>query len=83
MNEILNIFESGLDQATQTGTALLQQAQQLSGSFAQYGKFLGILVFGILLLSSLGRFLFGKKAQINLAVTSAMEILCVYVITNC
>lgn len=80
MNEILNIFESGLDQATQTGTALLQQAQQLSGSFAQYGKFLGILVFGILLLSSLGRFLFGKKAQINLAVTSAMEILCVYVI---
>ena len=76
MREILDIFQSGLANAD----ALLDQVQAITVSAAQYGKFLGILIFGILLLSSLFRFLFGKEAQINLAVTSAMEILCVYVI---
>lgn len=77
MNEILEIFESEI-----VNSELVQQVQQLSVSAVQYLKFLGILVFGILLLSSLARFLFGKEAQINLAVTSAMEILCVYVINT-
>ena len=45
-----------------------------------YAKFLGILVFGFLLISSLFRFIFGKKAQLNHAVSSAVEILCLYVI---
>lgn len=45
-----------------------------------YAKFLGILVFGFLLLSSLFRFVFGKKAQLNHAVSSAVEILCLYII---
>ena len=45
-----------------------------------YAKFIGILVFGLLLISSLFRFIFGKKAQLNHAVSSAVEILCLYVI---
>lgn len=45
-----------------------------------YAKFIGILIFGFLLISSLFRFIFGKKAQLNHAVSSAVEILCLYVI---
>lgn len=75
MNELLQIFESKIE-----GSAIVDQMQQFSVSSVQYVKFLGILIFGILLLSSLLRFLFGKEAQVNLAVTSSMEILCVYVI---
>lgn len=45
-----------------------------------YAKFIGILVFGLLLISSLFRFIFGKKAQLNHAVSSAVEILCLYII---
>jgi hypothetical protein len=80
MNDILDIFENGLNQAGQIGSELLSQMGDLKITVMQYGKFLGILIFGILLITSLTRFLFGKKNQINLAVTSAMEILCVYVI---
>ena len=41
--------------------------------------FLGIvLIVGFLLLSSLLKLLFGKKAQIGKAITSGMEILCLY-----
>lgn len=39
-----------------------------------------VLIVGFLLLSSLFRFLFGKKAQIGKAFTSGMEILCLYII---
>ncbi len=80
MNEILDIFENGLDQAGQLGSDLLDHVDALKINLLQYSKFLCILIFGILLISSLTRFLFGKKNQINLAMTSAMEILCVYVI---
>ncbi len=45
-----------------------------------YVKFGGITVFGFLLLGSLFRFIFGKKAQLNHAVSSAVEILCLYII---
>ena len=45
-----------------------------------YAKFIGILVFGLLLISSLFRFIFGKKAQLNHAVSSAVEILCLYIV---
>ena len=75
MEEILQIIQSGVlefeipDTVTQIGATALQ-----------YAKFLGILVLGVLVLSSLNRFLFGKENQINLAVTSAMEILCLYVL---
>ncbi len=82
IKNILDIFESGLTSAEQIGSELLAQVQNITVTAVQYGKFLGILIFGILLLSSLARFLFGKEAQINLAVTSAMEILCVYVINT-
>lgn len=45
-------------------------------------NFLFFILFaaGFLLLSSLFRFLFGKKAQLRKAFTSAMEILCLYLI---
>ena len=77
MEEILDIFEDKIG-----NLEVLGQLQQISVSALQYAKFVGILIFGILLISSLTRFLFGKKAQINLAVTSAMEILCVYIINT-
>jgi len=75
MEEIINIIHSGVldfqipDNITQIGATALQ-----------YGKFLLFLALGVLLLSSLNRFLFGKENQINLAITAAMEILCLYVI---
>lgn len=77
MKEILEMFESEI-----ANSETMAQLQQISVSAVQYAKFLGILIFGILLISSLTRFLFGKKAQINLAVTSAMEIFCVYIINT-
>ena len=77
MQMILDLFENEI-----ANSEILSQLQQISVSAVQYAKFLGILIFGILLVSSLTRFLFGKKAQINLAVTSAMEILCVYIINT-
>ena len=82
MNEILEIFKSEIMNSEIVNSELIGQLQNISVSAVQYAKFLGILVFGILLISSLTRFLFGKEAQINLAVTSAMEILCVYVINT-
>ena len=75
MEEILNIIESGALEFEIPDTIT-----QIGATAAQYGKFLGLLIFGVLLLSSLNRFLFGKENQINLAVTAAMEILCLYVI---
>ena len=53
---------------------------QIGATALQYGKFLGLLILGVLLLSSLTQLLFGKENQINLAITAAMEILCLYVI---
>ena len=75
MQDILKLFYEEMDVAE-----LLAQADQIRISAMQYIKFVGILIFGILLISSMARFLFGKKAQINMAVTSSIEILCVYVI---
>ena len=65
MNQILAIFDT-INAQKETVIA--------------YAKFAGILVFGLLLISSLFRFIFGKKAQLNHAVSSAVEILCLYVI---
>lgn len=75
MNDLLEVFSSEIDVQQ-----VLQQAEQVRVTALQYAKFVGILIFGLLLISSLTRFLFGKKAQINKAVTSAVEIFCVYVI---
>lgn len=80
MNEILDVFEYGLNQAGQISSDILSHVGEMKVTILQYAKFLGILIFGILLISSLFRFLFGKKNQINMAMTSSMEILCVYVI---
>ena len=59
---------------------ILSSYEQHKENIIRYGIFLAILVFGILFLSSLFRFLFGKKAQLNRAISSAMEILCLYII---
>lgn len=75
MNDLLKVFDTQIDVQQ-----VLQQLEQTKVSALQYAKFLAILIFGILLISSLTRFLFGKKAQISKAVTSAVEIFCVYVI---
>lgn len=75
MEEIMKIIESGTLEFEIPDTIT-----QIGATVAQYGKFLGLLTLGVLLISSLTRFLFGKENQINLAVTSAMEILCLYVL---
>lgn len=61
-------------------TELLANVHQYHDVIVQYLKFAGILIFGFLFLSSFIRFIFGKKAQLNRAVSSAMEILCLYII---
>ena len=73
MEHILNIIRSGVLEFE-----IPETITQIGATALQYGKFLGFLVFGVLLLSSLTRFLFGKENQINLALTASMEILCLY-----
>ena len=75
MEEIKQIIESGVLDFDIPATIT-----QIGATALQYGKFLGLLVLGVLLLSSLNRFLFGKENQINLAITASMEILCLYVL---
>lgn len=75
MEEITKIIESGV-----LDFEIMDTITQIGATATQYAKFLGLLIFGVLLISSLTRFLFGKENQINLAITSAMEILCLYVI---
>ena len=75
MEEILDYFQSAV-----MDSEAFQQIQQVTTTALQYAKFLGILVFGVLLISSLGHFLLGKKAQFHIAVSSAMEILVVYIL---
>lgn len=76
MQEILDIFRSEILESE-----AVSKLQSLTVSSLQYLKFLGILVLGILLISSFSRFLFGKKAQVTQAIASAIEIFFVYVIT--
>ena len=59
---------------------LLTSLEAHKDTIISYAKFIGVLVFGLLLLSSLFRFIFGKKAQLNHAVSSSVEILCLYII---
>jgi hypothetical protein len=75
MHELTEVFTQDIDPSQ-----ILANLDQIRVNALQYAKFVGILIFGILFISSLTRFLFGKKAQINLAVTSAVEIFCVYVV---
>lgn len=73
MEHILDIIRSGVLEFE-----IPETITQIGATALQYAKFLGLLVFGVLLLSSLTRFLFGKENQINLALTASMEILCLY-----
>lgn len=53
---------------------------QKANNTLNYICFGAIGIAGLLLISSMVRFLFGKKNQLGKAITSAMEILCLYVI---
>lgn len=75
MEEIMQIIASGI-----LDFEIPETITQIGATALQYGKFLGLLSLGVLVLSSLTRFLLGKGNQINLAITAAMEILCLYVI---
>lgn len=46
----------------------------------QYLQFMLVMVVGVLLVSVLGRFIFGKRSTLNHAVSSAIAILCIYVV---
>lgn len=63
-----------------TITSMIDTLREKADSIIHYAMFFGILVVAFLLVSSMFRFLFGKKAQIGKAITSAMEILCLYMI---
>lgn len=60
---------------------LFASVQQKVSNIFRYIGFFGILVIGFLLISSMFRFLFGKRAQLGKAITSAIEILCLYLIS--
>lgn len=75
MEELIDVFEYG--SATADTLSKLESFRVEGG---QYLKFAAILIFGFLLISSMARFLLGKRAQINLAVTSSIEIFFVYVV---
>ena len=75
MEDFLTVFEHG-----SASNTTLSQLQELKVDALQYAKFIGIVIFGLLLISSMARFLLGKKAQINQAVTASVEIFFVYVI---
>lgn len=75
MEEIKQIIESGLLEFD-VSTSI----SQIGATFIQYCKFLAFLVLGVLVLSSLNRLILGKSNQINMAITAAMEILCLYVL---
>ena len=59
---------------------LFATLQQKVDTILDYVLFFVIAIVGFLLISSMFRFLLGKKAQIGKAITSAMEVLCLYVI---
>ena len=46
----------------------------------QYLKFMIILLIGTLLIGFIARFVFGKKSTLNQSVSSAIAILCIYVV---
>lgn len=59
---------------------LFTTLEQKATTVLNYICFGAIAIVGFLLISSMFRFLFGKKNQLGKAITSAMEILCLYVI---
>lgn len=58
----------------------LSTLQQKTDTILDYVLFFLIAALGFLLISSLFRFLFGKKNQLGKAITSAMEVLCLYLL---
>ena len=75
MEQIMQIIRSANLEFT-----LPESITQIGATAVQYGRFVGLFALGVLFLSSLNRFIFGKENQLNMAITAAMEILCLYVI---
>ncbi len=62
---------------------LIATVRQNIDAIHQYAKVFGLCFFGLLFIHSMFRFLLGKKAQISLSISSAMEIFCMYCILLC
>ena len=63
------------------GFEFLAKVEEFTVTAKQYIIFILSLILGILLICSICRLIFGKKAQLNMAITSAIEILFMYIIT--
>jgi hypothetical protein len=59
---------------------LIQSIVPENFDVTHYLQFLLVLVAGVLLVSVLGRLIFGKRSNLNHAVSSAIAILCIYVV---
>ncbi len=75
MHTLLSTFGSNI-----VPKDFIEQVKNGSINLKHWALFAAIFLFGILLISTLFRFLFGKKAQIQIAVSSALEIFVVYII---
>lgn len=59
---------------------LIQSIVPDNFNVGNYLRFLLIMVVGVMLVSLVGRFVFGKRSTLNHAVSSAIAILCIYVV---
>lgn len=64
----------------ETNPSFFDAVHQKATAFVDHARLFGIAMVGFLLISSMFRFLFGKKNQLGKAFCSAMEILCLYVL---
>ena len=59
---------------------LIQSIVPENFNVSNYLQFLLVMVVGVMLVSLLGRIVFGKRSTLNHAVSSAIAILCIYVV---
>ena len=60
---------------------IISYFSQIGLDFPSLLKTAGVLLLGLLLISTLGRFVFGKRSTLNNAVSSAIGILFIYTVT--
>ncbi len=73
MQEILDLFNAGV-----IDTDIISKVESYTTTGIQYVKFVAILLIGLLLISSLFRFLFDKKGQLTQSMAATIEIVFVY-----
>lgn len=64
----------------ETNPSFFDTVHQKAAAFVDHARLFGIAMVGFLLISSMFRFLFGKRNQLGKAFCSAMELLCLYVL---